>query len=340
MTDKEKKFGKVSIIIPVYNTEPFLEKCLQSVLNQTYQNIEVIVVNDGSTDNSGNIIRKYAGSDSRIKVIEQKNAGVSAARNCGVEHADGDYITFIDGDDYVGITYIEKCVNRAEMCDAEVVISGYTSVDFVSKKEKKVVPDSYVRFADESWAYRICSTWGRLYRRDIWENLELRFPVGVRAEDVSLTYMVNAVCDKIAIESSGEYYYVQHGNSAMHSFKGLHHFSLPYDELEKTIAFVCRGGLKNSRDFFEIGILRLLTVFAFYFGRGAKREKLVEIRQYVERILSLYFPDYDKNRYLSLFPGFRNPYPLFQRASVWIFVMMKKWGLLDWTMRFNAWMFR
>ena len=99
---------EVSIIIPVYNNEQYIEKCIQSVLNQTFENFEVIVINDGSTDKSGEILEKLNREDSRIILIEQKNQGVAVARNRGMNKATGKYITFVDGDDYLKNDYIEK----------------------------------------------------------------------------------------------------------------------------------------------------------------------------------------------------------------------------------------
>lgn len=105
---------EVSIIIPVYNNEQYIEKCIQSVLNQTFENFEVIVINDGSTDKSGEILEKLNREDSRIILIEQKNQGVAVARNRGMNKATGKYITFVDGDDYLKNNYIEKMYNLAE----------------------------------------------------------------------------------------------------------------------------------------------------------------------------------------------------------------------------------
>ena len=106
---------EVSIIIPVYNNEQYIEKCIQSVLNQTFENFEVIVINDGSTDKSGEILEKLNREDSRIILIEQKNQGVAVARNRGMNKATGKYITFVDGDDYLKNNYIEKMYSYSDV---------------------------------------------------------------------------------------------------------------------------------------------------------------------------------------------------------------------------------
>ena len=113
---------KVSIVIPVYNVEKYLARCIQSVINQTYENIEIILVDDGSMDSSGKLCDTYKMRDNRIKVIHQRNLGVSAARNVGLDLAEGDSITFIDADDYVAENYIETLVNLMKKEKAEISI--------------------------------------------------------------------------------------------------------------------------------------------------------------------------------------------------------------------------
>ena len=120
---------KVSVVVPVYNSEKFLEYCIQSILNQTYTNIELILVNDGSTDNSLNICAKYKLEDDRVVVINQKNMGVSVARNNGIIHATGEYLQFVDSDDFVDINMTEKLIYAAKENKASMVICGYRSID-------------------------------------------------------------------------------------------------------------------------------------------------------------------------------------------------------------------
>lgn len=115
----------ISIIVPVYNTENYLEKCLYSLVNQTYKNIEIIIIDDGSPDNSMNIIQKFVLADNRVKVISQKNQGLSGARNTGMNNANGDYIMFIDSDDWIETDTCEKAINASEKYNADVVFWPY-----------------------------------------------------------------------------------------------------------------------------------------------------------------------------------------------------------------------
>lgn len=116
---------KISIVIPVYNAEKYIKKCLKSILGQTYTNVEVILVNDGSTDNSLSIIKTYATTDARIKIVDKKNEGVSSARNTGLKNATGEYVLFVDSDDTIDLDTVEKLANTVEHKDVDGVIFGY-----------------------------------------------------------------------------------------------------------------------------------------------------------------------------------------------------------------------
>ena len=129
---KKKKLNetlKISIIIPVYNVEKYLHQCLNSVINQTYKNLEIICINDGSKDNSLIILNEYLQKDNRIVIVNQKNSGVSSARNKGIRLSTGDFISFIDSDDYLDLNVYEKCVQRIIRDNSDIII-------FEKKKEK------------------------------------------------------------------------------------------------------------------------------------------------------------------------------------------------------------
>ncbi|MDQ1143763.1 glycosyltransferase involved in cell wall biosynthesis [Bacillus sp. SORGH_AS 510] len=114
---------KVSVIVPIYNVEKFLSKCIETIINQSYKNLEIILVDDGSPDRSGEICDEYAAKDKRIKVIHQKNSGVSSARNAGINAATGDYVCFADGDDYLMPDYVEYLMDLAVRNDADISLT-------------------------------------------------------------------------------------------------------------------------------------------------------------------------------------------------------------------------
>jgi glycosyltransferase involved in cell wall biosynthesis len=128
---------KISVIIPIYNVEKYLSVCLESVINQTYQNLEIILVDDGSTDACPKICDDYATKDNRIKLIHKKNGGLSDARNIGVKHATGDLISFVDSDDVLSLYFYEKLINILEENDADIVECGFRK--FYNEKELSFV---------------------------------------------------------------------------------------------------------------------------------------------------------------------------------------------------------
>ncbi len=125
---------KVSVVIPVYNVEQYLEKCLESLINQALKDIEIICINDGSTDNSLLILKKYAEKDSRIKIIDKENEGQGVARNIGIQNSTGEYITFVDPDDWIELDMYEKMYNQAKSLDSQVVFCNYRKVNEVDGK--------------------------------------------------------------------------------------------------------------------------------------------------------------------------------------------------------------
>ena len=118
---------KITVIVPVYNVENYLNKCLDSILKQTYQNLEIIVVNDGSTDNSGTICQEYAQKDNRIVYIEKDNGGLSDARNAGLDRMTGSYVTFVDSDDWIEQDYVEVLYNKLTEYQADIAVGNYYS---------------------------------------------------------------------------------------------------------------------------------------------------------------------------------------------------------------------
>ena len=155
--------AEVSIIIPVYNNESYIEKCIGSVQAQSCRDIEIIVVDDGSTDRSGSILEDMAAADDRIRLIHQENAGTAAARNTGLGLATGRYLTFVDGDDYISRDYIERLLLCARENEAEMVICGLNYVDEAGKILRTLIPGEYRRFEKEEWTFRISAVCSHFY---------------------------------------------------------------------------------------------------------------------------------------------------------------------------------
>ena len=214
----------VSIIIPVYNSEKYLRKCFESIKNQTFKDLEIIVVNDGSTDNSLNICKEFGKEDKRVKIISKKNEGLSSARNAGLEITNGDIITFLDSDDYLDKHYIQKSFDLMVSKNADIVIMQMCNVAestndavIINKKVETYVFDSE-RAIEESLYQKLytCCAPGKMYKRDIIGNI--RFPYGKLAEDLAVCHKFLFNSKKVIYTSEIGYYYRQHDNSIIHTF--------------------------------------------------------------------------------------------------------------------------
>ena len=210
----------MSIIIPAYNVEKYIGDCLESIINQTYKNIEVIVINDGSKDNTFNVIKSYAEKDNRIKAIDQKNQGVSATRNNGIELAAGDYFTFFDSDDYIPKSAIEALVNEAEKTKVDIVVANFSKIKNGKelsklKKIEKICAKEEALEELFNEVYINCSVWNKLFKREVFGTEKYDKTLKV-AEDFDFLYRVMKHADKVAINTNETvYHYFVRENSAM-----------------------------------------------------------------------------------------------------------------------------
>lgn len=227
MNKKALKQKRISIIVPVYNVAEYVERCVSSILAQTYEDFELILVDDGSKDGSSEICNRLKEGDNRIQVIHQENQGLSAARNRGLSAATGDYITYIDGDDYVEPSYLEVLYHNAVTYQAEVSVCGFQYVwaDKKSKNtkgagtaEKEVKLYSGKMAAGEIVAGNkrsMITAWGKLYHRRL-RNL-LIYPEGRLHEDEFVTYQVLYEAVKVTVTEQPLYYYLQREKSITNS---------------------------------------------------------------------------------------------------------------------------
>ena len=202
----------ITIIIPIYNVEQYLKRCVDSVLQQTYTNLEIILVDDGSPDNCGSICDKYAEADSRIKVIHKTNGGVSSARNAGLDIMTGEYVMFVDSDDYIALDCVEYLVELVERFSAQLAIGNYAETcssqyEFGQNQEgleqlsgKKAIERQFGRKT-----VQYVSPWAKLYVKSLFT--ELRFPEGLLHEDEGTTYRVLYACDKVVVSQRVVYAY-------------------------------------------------------------------------------------------------------------------------------------
>lgn len=226
---------KISIIVPIYNTAPWLSRCLDSICTQSYRNLEILCVNDGSTDNSAEILEEYAAKDSRIKVFTQENAGLSAARNTGLKHATGEWVTGVDSDDYLCPGIYEQCIKH---CSERVDIVFF-GVRVFSTEGKELNNDyfalpeagEYVLPPAQASKQNACF-WDKLWRRSMLTERNLQFPVGLVHEDEALFWTAMPYVRCVAMCPSIGYTYLLREGSITNDG------SLPYKRAKRFMAIL------------------------------------------------------------------------------------------------------
>lgn len=208
----------VSVVVPVYNVEPYIAKCINSIISQTYSNLEILLIDDGSEDLSGEICETFAKKDTRIIVYHKTNGGLSSARNYGIDRATGSFITFIDSDDYVSKNYISNlllnCKNDEisicyhqkvqENCQTSTCIDKYTTCPC----ETITAKEACIRFFNNN---NYVSAWGKLYPLIFFEDI--RFPEGMIYEDYATIYKLYRKAKRIYVRGNRDYFYVMRSNS-------------------------------------------------------------------------------------------------------------------------------
>ena len=202
----------ISVIIPVYNVEPYLRECLDSVVNQTFRDLEIICVNDGSTDGSPAILEEYAAKDSRIQIVTKENGGLNTARNAGLERVMGEYFAIVDSDDWLDVTAYEKAYARAKASGADMTQFFFTLVDFPNGKEL-VIPKASCEIDDQAKKIQcVMNTWSvcwcYLWKTDFVKKNQLQFHNDLKSNDeITFTYKAALLANKIAVFPERLHYY-------------------------------------------------------------------------------------------------------------------------------------
>lgn len=214
------KEQKISVIIPIYNIRKYVDKCIKSVQRQTYKKLEIILVDDGSTDGSEKICDKYK-IDKRVRVIHKKNGGLSDARNVGIDIATGQYLFFIDGDDYISKSCIRDLYNELIKNKSDISTTGF--VPFYDNDQPIEKAGKSRTFQTQKALQRLLyqkhvtnSAWGKLYKKELFNN-NLRYPKGKICEDLPTTYRLFAKAKKVTISNSRKYFYLQRRNSIINA---------------------------------------------------------------------------------------------------------------------------
>lgn len=234
----------ISVIVPVYNVELYLRKCLDSIVNQTYRDLEILVIDDGSTDGSGIICDEYGKKDSRIKVFHTENKGLSAARNLGIDKSTGEYIGFVDSDDWIEPNMYEKAISYIGLADIlcfskfEGIYTGFEALICLINGEISTV------------------TWNKIYRRSCFSII--RFPEGRIIEDISTTYMLVHQSERVVCADIRGYHHILRKTSLcqVHNLKNIFDYCLAVKEQND----YCMKVLKNSADLLTIQQMKEIRI--------------------------------------------------------------------------------
>ncbi len=261
---------KISVIVPIYNVEPYLEKCIDSILNQTYQNLEIILVDDGSPDKCPAICDEYAKKDARIKVIHKENGGLSSARNAGLDVATGEYIAFVDSDDYLHEKTYEKLLCRLLADNADMALCD---IYFVNEKDEELNINT-ISLKDSVWRehifwqelygvnYTACVVaWNKLYKAEIFQKL--RYPIGKIHEDEFVIHQIVNNCARISVLNEKLYYYLQRGDSIVGQSYTLQRMDVVEGLLARALYFYHKGEQRLS----ELCLKRIVGCFLVAYKR-------------------------------------------------------------------------
>lgn len=304
MLAEQRKNFLISVIVPVYNVETYLEKCITSIVKQTYCNLEIILVDDGSQDRCGEICDIWASKDKRIRVIHQENRGLSAARNVGIENSAGEYICFIDSDDYVEPEMLEQLLIAIKKKNAEIAVCNFTyeyeqryldnggttyKAEDYQIKEDMLLSGREILILMDHGKYTFCEVaWNKLYRKALFS--QLRYPLGKIHEDEFVFHRLIYPCSQIVCIPYVGYHYLQRSSSIIHGGRKNQ------DIIE---AFLDRCQFLLDKDEKELCITNEGRLLSFI-KRAEKTDKKVELLEFKKHYFSIVCQMY-KKRWLSLY---------------------------------------
>lgn len=297
----------ISVVVPVYNVEKYVAKCLKSIIGQSYKNLEILVVDDGSTDGSGKVCDEFAKSDLRVRVIHQKNRGLSAARNVGIERARGEFLCFVDSDDYMKEDFVKKLYEAVLRWGADVAVCGYeekngsSGVDVLPKEEVLSGEEATIRLLVQQENIDVIA-WNKIYRRELFIKSGVRFPEGMKYEDSLTTYKLLSLSQRVAYIPEALYVYLRRDDSITKSNKK--------EESLKMRELAARSAMdyfkKNLRLAQAAEVSRLLAKYAFLDAsiRGEVDEKYGEdALKWIRKNASVYAKNPFMTRKLRIYNG-------------------------------------
>ncbi len=323
----------VSVVIPVYNMEKYLDKCILSVLSQTYNDYEIILVNDGSIDDSERIIDRYAVEyPTIVRKINKENGGLSSARNAALQIVKGKYVTFLDSDDYYDRNYLKILVEKAEKEGLDVVCSGQNKVT----EDGIVLKTIRYKLRNGKCLQRRLNISGKLYKADYIRKWKLRFPEGKIYEDNSFNLQAFFLSTNIGFLEYEGYFQVVHEGSI--TSKVIDPAKLPFDEWSRVAEKVHSERVHGvDLEHFDFIFLSFITYFLMVRNRGREylpnenrnrsMENITGIAVILESIINDSFPHYGRNKYCN--PLRLNDLLLTQKIGTWVVFYFAKYKKLD-----------
>lgn len=313
----------VSIIIPVYNVERYLEKCLRSIMSQNYKNLEIIVVNDGSPDHSEEVILRLAEKDSRIKYIKKENGGLSSARNAGIEASTGYYICFVDSDDWVDTNFVGSLIDDMESNNSDVAICNMTYVfadDGIKKrtpciKSSKVVSNAEALkdlFNGKKFKFHAQN---KIYKTSLFRDTGIRYPLGKIYEDVFTTYKLIYRANKVSYINKNLFYYLQNRpGSILHTRFNKNRFDI-YKALDEIQDFISKEKIDIRAEFQHLVVINVISLANYIYPiyDTLDRQEQDEYRSMLQSAFERYELDgWHRNKSISVVEKVR-------------FYLIKKW---------------
>lgn len=278
--------AQISVIISLYNVEDYMKKCVASVQKQTFSDLEIILVDDGSEDSTGAICDEFARRDSRISVIHKPNGGISTARNTGLKAAESEYVLFIDGDDYIAPDMIERLYGLLNKYEADMSVCGAYNVYGRSRKPQCSEREEFVCGSGQAFAYSLTgkkmvgSVCTRLMKRKLIEDLQ--FPVGKVYEDIFFTILLMQRVRKVAVTTEPMYYYVHREGSIT---------TMPYQKRDMDVVEACQEALDCIREKFPMyrkeAEFRLTWAYFTVLDRMLLTENYRELEEFGQTVLFL-----------------------------------------------------
>lgn len=286
----------ITVVVPIYNVENYLECCIESILSQSYTNLEIILVDDGSTDSSGKICDVYANRDKRIRVVHKKNGGLSDARNRGLRKARGKYITFIDADDMVGEHFVESLFEAAKINESDISICDYTFIEDNIKKVKEMTcGDVYLLSNIQCEKEMYCHSkhalefvaWGKLYKTQLFFENNIEYPEGKIHEDLFTTYKLIYFSQKISVIGDVLYFYRKRTGSIMNKGFNLKTLDKVEANHEACDFFKNTDVLPDALNYH----LRIIILFRYLIS---KSDNITEKKYYLDKLKEIYRSDWIK----------------------------------------------